>query len=155
MEENKSKGNKVIIILIIVMIIIIIGIGILCYNLIKNRNELKAEDTGNTSAAADSDIYNSADQTKSGDNTDNITDENSNDTPGTASDNQAAYGPVTSSDEAVQIVKNSWGEDNTVTIQFDSMNTSGNYVVVIRDKTTTQALYWYTVDRNTGTMTVE
>lgn len=63
---------------------------------------------------------------------------------------------ITSEEKAKQIVKENWGEDDdTVYYSYDGLNEQGKYVICVRDKETTKALYRYYVDLETETCEIE
>jgi len=49
-------------------------------------------------------------------------------------------------EKAIEIAKKDWGEDDSVSFKFDRIDSNGNYIIVVREKATTNALRWYTVD---------
>lgn len=53
-------------------------------------------------------------------------------------------------EKAIDIVKEDWGEDETVKFAEDGTTANGEYIICVRDKKTTNALAWYTVDAKTG-----
>jgi len=53
-------------------------------------------------------------------------------------------------EKAVQIVKEHWGEDNSVVIQYDGWQHEGKYVVVVRDAQTRNTKFEFYVDIETG-----
>lgn len=70
-------------------------------------------------------------------------------------DNESMQKEEKNKEEAIRIVKENWGEDDTVYFSYDSIDSDGNYLVCVRDKETTNALYWYKIDLETGTFTIE
>ena len=58
-------------------------------------------------------------------------------------------------EKAKNIVKENWGEDDFVYYSYDGINSEGKYIICVRDKATTKALYWYYVDIETGTFDIE
>lgn len=58
-------------------------------------------------------------------------------------------------EQAKQIVKDNWGEDNTVYFSYDGKDENGRYIICVREKTSTKALYWYYVDVETGTFDIQ
>ena len=58
-------------------------------------------------------------------------------------------------EQAKQIVEANWGEDNTVYFSYDGKDENGRYIICVREKATTKALYWYYVDVETGTFDIE
>ena len=58
-------------------------------------------------------------------------------------------------EKAKQIVKENWGEDDTVYYSYDGKDANGRYVICVREKSTTKALYRYYVDIQTGAFEIE
>jgi len=58
-------------------------------------------------------------------------------------------------EEAKQIVEENWGEDDTVYYSYDGKDEKGRYVICVREKATTKALYRYYVDIETGSFDIE
>ena len=58
-------------------------------------------------------------------------------------------------EKAKAIVKENWGEDDSVYYSYDGINSEGKYIICVRDKATTKALYWYYVDIETGAFDIE
>ena len=61
----------------------------------------------------------------------------------------------TPKEKAIEIVKNNWGEDDTVYFACEKQEDDGRYPVAVRDKNSTKALYWYYVDIETGTFDIK
>lgn len=58
-------------------------------------------------------------------------------------------------EKAKKIVKSNWGEDDSVYYSYDGIDNNGRYIICVREKSTTKALYWYYVDIETGTFDIE
>lgn len=58
-------------------------------------------------------------------------------------------------ERAKQIAKDNWGEDDTVYFSYDGKDEKGRYIICVREKATTKALYWYYVDVETGTFDIK
>lgn len=58
-------------------------------------------------------------------------------------------------EKAKQIVKQNWGEDDSVYYSYDGIDKSGRYIICVRAKDTTKALFWYYVDVESGTFDIE
>lgn len=54
--------------------------------------------------------------------------------------------PKTEQEKAVDIVKKDWGDTENVSITVDGVNNDGRYIVSVRNKNTTEALAFYTVN---------
>lgn len=52
--------------------------------------------------------------------------------------------------KAINIVKQNWGEDNTVYFSYDGQSNTGKYIISVRDRSTTKTLNYYEVDALTG-----
>ena len=61
----------------------------------------------------------------------------------------------TPEEKAIEIVKENWGEDETVYFACEKREDDGRYPVAVRDKNSTKALYWYYVDIETGTFDIK
>ena len=64
---------------------------------------------------------------------------------------------MTDEEKAKAIVRKDWGEDNTVYFENEKNNEleNGKFEITVRNKKTTNILYRYTVDINTGKFTYE
>lgn len=62
-------------------------------------------------------------------------------------------GVKSAEDKSIEIVKNDWKGSKDVDIGIDGINADGNMIVTVRDKNTTQALAFYTVNISNGTFT--
>ena len=58
-------------------------------------------------------------------------------------------------EQAKQIVEANWGEDDTVYLSYDGKDENGRYIICVREKASTKALYWYHVDVETGTFDIQ
>lgn len=58
-------------------------------------------------------------------------------------------------ERAKQIVEANWGEDDTVYFSYDGKDENGRYIICVREKASTKALYWYYVDVETGTFDIQ
>lgn len=58
--------------------------------------------------------------------------------------------PKTDLEKAIDIVKEEWGKDSSVYFAEDGKTNSGDYVICVRDNSTTKALAWYTVNVEKG-----
>lgn len=56
--------------------------------------------------------------------------------------------------KAINMVKQDWGEDSSVTFKIDEKKENGKYVVSVVDKNTTAVLVWYDVDVENNTIQV-
>ena len=139
---------KKIIYIVLIIILIIAGIFVatkitdqdktkpVIANTIKNKNEIKVENDvaeNNTIEVEQNKIVNDVVDNE-------IKNENTETNP---------------EEQAKQIVKDNWGEDDTVYYSYDGKDAKGRYVICVREKSTTKALYRYYVDVETGTFEIE
>jgi FtsZ-interacting cell division protein ZipA len=57
--------------------------------------------------------------------------------------------------EAINLVKQTWGEDDTVTFSCDSVTSDGKYVIAVSSKTEARVLNYYKVDLTKKTVEVD
>ena len=62
--------------------------------------------------------------------------------------------PKTDLEKAIDIVKEDWGPDTSVYFAQDGTK-NGKYIICVRDKASTAALAWYTVNVEDGTFVKE
>ena len=135
---------KKLIFCIIILILIFAGIYV-AKNISKNDETVKTgtntvkENTTNKIEEENKAIENEVEEQKN----ENETDE---------ANNVAANNPE---EQAKDIVKNNWGEDDSVYYSYDGIDKNGRYIICVRDKSTTKALFWYYVDLESGTFEIE
>ena len=114
-------------------------------NKITSENTSKEENTNTATNTVENTIAN--------DNTTSNTTTNTN-TNTTAHETTSVKNP---SEKAIQIAKEDWGEDdNTVYFSYDGIDgTTGNYIIGVRDSSTTYIKCWYYVDVKTGEFSVK
>ena len=61
--------------------------------------------------------------------------------------------PKTAEEKAVDIVKKDWQQSGNAEFSVEGLDASGNYIVVVRNNQTTQALAFYNVNISNGTFT--
>lgn len=85
----------------------------------------------------------------------NTTQNETNNTTTTNKQEETKEESQTNEEKAVSIVEKIWNNEKDVYCSFEEEDNEGNYIVCVRDKETTRALYWYTVDIETGKATVK
>lgn len=149
--------KKKTIIYIIVFIILILMAVFLTYQLVEIRNN-----KGNNALNI---VLNNSNNTNNMNNTvnnivNNIIENNviTNTIDEEAVDNETVQTNVSNIEKAIEIVQNNWGVDDTVYFSYDEKNptnSKGEYVICVRDKQTTYEKYWYYVNIDSGTFTIE
>ena len=131
--------RKTSIIIIIILVIMLIAIGIFMFGEMNKGNSSKPTST-NTLNDEKNEIEN------------NTTIENTIENTTTSTETFEET-PKTAEEKAISIVKKDWGEDKNVDIAIDGMDSNGNYIVAVRDSSTTEAKAFYTVNTSSGTFT--
>ncbi len=70
-------------------------------------------------------------------------------------DTNTDLGSTDKKEEAINIVKNMWGEDNTVTYRCDSVTSDGKYIIAVVSTQTASVKNYFKVDLNTKTAEVD
>ena len=175
--ENKKTKIVIIIAVIVVLILLAIFLAVKLFNIKNNKkiptintnNEIKNETNNNVAGEViqNNSIVNEIIQNNNiNDNTvnetvGNITDENvvvennSQQVSKEEIDNETIQKEEDNKEKAINIVKENWGEDDKVYFSFDSIDNNGKYIVSVRDRISTEALYWYAVDIEKGTFSIE
>ncbi len=135
-------GKKILYVVIIIALIIA---GIFVAKQISGENDTKptgANTVNNSSVKNEQDLAEE----------NNITVENNIENNNTQTSDTTGLTPE---EQAKQIVKENWGEDDSVYYSYDGKDENGKYIICVREKTTTKALYWYYVDVETGTFNIK
>lgn len=159
----KNKRNRMIVLIFIIILILITAFLIFkLFDIKKNKNNIEPTSVNNVieNKIENNVIEENNDNNVEDNNTINTTIDTNNENNNQVVDKDEVDKETIKKEEdkkekAVNIVKDNWGEDETVYFSFDSINSEGKYLVCVRDKSTTQALYWYTVNVETGTFEIE
>ena len=146
--------RKTSIIIIIILVIMLIAIGIFMFGEINKGSSSKPtstnilkEDDKITNQITNTIIEN----TITNEMENNITSENV--IENTIPTETFEETPKTAEEKAISIVKKDWGEDKNVDIAIDGIDSNGNYIVAVRDSSTTEAKAFYIVNTSNGTFT--
>lgn len=148
--------RKTSIIIIIILVIMLIAIGIFMFGEINKGNSSKPTST-NTLNDKKNEIANQianeiTENVLKNEIENNTTIENTIENTTTPTETFEET-PKTAEEKAISIVKKDWGEDKNVDIAIDGMDNNGNYIVAVRDSSTTEAKAFYTVNTSSGTFT--
>lgn len=149
-----NSKKSILIITIIILAISSIGIFILTGNKQENKQENKLINSQNTSNVQTNVTVLNVQKVNEAlnvvENNEVNTETNSEEPKNT----EVIEGGVKSAEEkSIEIVKKDWNGKKDVDIGVDGMNADGNMIVTVRDKNTTQALAFYTVNISNGTFT--
>lgn len=138
----------------IIIFLLAIFLGYKLVNLKENENSIE---TNSKSVEQNNTVENVNNNLQKENVTNNIMQNNAveNIIDSEAIDNQTIQTNLSNEEKAINIVENNWGKDDTVSFVLDNINSSGDYVICVRDKQTTKALYWYIVNINTGAFTIQ
>ena len=147
--------NKKIVIYIIIIIVLIIG-GIFTAKKISDKGSnvpVSTNTTGKNESKPENEVnnVNNVNEVNETNEVTNETTENNTNTtkPDNTNTNQSPE------EKAKELVKLNWGEDDSVYYSYDGKDENGNYIICVRKKDTTKALYWYYVDIETGTLEIK
>lgn len=148
--------RKTSIIIIIILVIMLIAIGIFMFGEMKKGNTSKPTNT-NTLENSNNQIVNqianeTTENTLANEIENNTAIENTTENT-TIPTETFEETPKTAEEKAINIVKKDWGEEKNVDIAIDGMDSNGNYIVAVRDSSTTEAKAFYTVNTSSGTFT--
>lgn len=146
--------RKTSIIIIIILVIMLIAIGIFMFGEINKGSSSKP--TSTNTLKEDDKITNQItntiiENTITNEMENNITSENV--IENTIPTETFEETPKTAEEKAISIVKKDWGEDKNVDIAIDGIDSNGNYIVAVRDSSTTEAKAFYIVNTSNGTFT--
>lgn len=144
---------------IILVIIGIIALGVVLGIMGKpeDAGNLQATNTNKNNAAnnSNSNAENNASNKKSQNtvNTENKAENENNVNEETGATETFKEEPKTESEKAIELVKLDYGNADNVSIKVEGINNDGTYIISVRDKNTTQALAFYTVNVSEKTFT--
>ena len=142
----------------IIILIVIIAIGVIIGTNLNKDNE--ANPTGsdnvenNMENEENNNITNNQIENETNTNLENTNIEN-NTVVQEPEENEIQEEPKTDLEKAIDIVEKDWGEDSAVYFAQDGQNANGEYIICVRDKNSTTAIAWYTVNVASGTFTKE
>ena len=70
-------------------------------------------------------------------------------------ESQKDVGTTDKKQEAINMVKNEWGEDDDATFRCDSVTSNGEYIIAVISKNTASVQAYYRVDLETKTVEVD
>lgn len=137
------------IVIYMLVVIVIIGLGIMVGLKLKGDNNKSQETLGK----AESEVYNKEQNVI--ENTEK-TDENTNENIENAEQEQQEQEetkPKTDLEKAIEIAKKEWGIEDGVKFELEETTKAGEYIICVREISTTNALIWYKI--NVGANTCE
>lgn len=154
-----SKNAKIIIAVILVILVVVIC----CITFGKDKNEESKDNdinTENIMSNSVNNISNTANEVE----TNTVANEIIEEEPiienvtevkpqGTVYESNSDAGTTDKKQEAILLVKEKWGEDDTVTFRCDSVSSNGEYVIAVVSKQTASVKNYFRV--NLATKTVE
>ena len=153
-----SKNAKVIII-----VILIIGVIVCCMTLGKNDSEENSEtdieniETNNVieNTAIENEVLNNTIENEVVEEepiVENITEVKPQ---GAVYETSTDAGTTDKKQQAISLVKEKWGEDNTVTFRCDSVSTNGEYIIAVVSKESASVKNYFRVNLSTKSVEVD
>ena len=158
-----SKNTKI----LVVVILVILVIAICCVTAGKNsKNENKNTTNNETSQNV---IENTSDEINDATMNENVSNTVENDVEeepiienvtevqpqGTVYESNSDMGTTDKKQEAIDLVKQTWGEDDTVTFRCDSINSKGEYIIAVVSKQSATVKNYFKVNLNTKTVEID
>lgn len=169
-----SKKNKIII--GVIVIIVILAVCVFAFEKTTNKKEEKIVDEENIVQEDEIILEENTVQNEVIDNVVDATEQLEEDIQGaqvpsqettTLPDSTSVYqsqgvyeedtdiGTTNKKEEAIELVKQTWGEDNTVTFSCDSVTTDGEYIIAVTSLETATVRNYFRVNISTKSVQVE
>lgn len=74
---------------------------------------------------------------------------------GSVYESNSDIGTTDKKQQAINLVKEKWGDDDTVTFRCDSVNSKGEYVIAVVSKETASVKNYFKVNLNTKTVEID
>ena len=74
---------------------------------------------------------------------------------GTVYESNSDIGTTDKKQQAIDLVKQTWGEDDTVTFRCDSVNAKGEYIIAVVSKDAATVKNYFKVNLNTKTVEID
>lgn len=154
-----SKNAKIIIAVVLVILVVVLC----CVTLRNDENEIVESDD-----AVNDTVENSVTETNSIDDeaVNNVVENKIVEEPiienvievkpqGTVYESNSDAGTTDRKQDAIALVKEKWGEDNTVTFRCDSVSNNGEYIIAVVSKETASVKNYFKVNLTTKTVEVD
>ena len=158
----KEKGKYVIAVIAVVCIIAIVVIYNMSYDKSQMTNLLSKNEVENT---VFEDIYSNEIENIVVEETNTVNEFNVSNEPksneikestmSTIYEQNNDVGSTDKKQEAINLVKQKWGEDITVTFRCDSITSSGEYIIAVTSKSSAMVLNYFKVNLETKTVVVD
>ena len=168
-EDYKMKNNYYLIVILVVVVI-----GILACVLTQNvgttetigntENTFATTNTNTNTNTNTQNVTNTTEEnenTTSDNNTTNVESQNVTEVVEQPVTNNQIYesdsdiGTTDKKQEAINLVKDVWGEDNTVMYRFDNITSDGKYIIAVVSLKTASVKNYFKVDLNTKQVEVD
>lgn len=140
--------KKIVIYILVIIAIITLGV-VVGKNLVETKKTVPVISENKNQNKIESNIKNEIKNEVS-----NIVENENIEAEETVEDNEKKEEPKTDLEKAIDIVKNEWGEDDSVYFAEDMKTEQGDYIICVRDNETTDALAWFKVNLEEGSCEV-
>ena len=153
--------KKKILIVILVLVLLVVSAVILTIKLFNLENETVKTSTENliensiANNVVQKEVLNNVVNNTVQNNINEVVQNEINNTTTNTKQEEIKEDTQTNEEKAVSIVEKIWKNEKNVYCSFEEIDGEGNYIVCVRNKETTKALYWYTVDIETGKATIK
>ena len=151
---------------IIIAVILVIGVIVLCcVNLGKDENKINNEtntqnltvsnEVENTSTTSENVVTNNTVENEIVDDEPIIENVTEVKPQGTVYESNSDAGTTDKKQQAIGLVKDMWGEDDTVSFRCDSVSSNGEYIIAVVSKETASVKNYFRVNLTTKTVEVD
>ncbi len=164
-RREKKKSNNYFMIIALLICIAVIGVTFWMLNDIKKKVDLQAnKPEKNTNIVNNNQIENEIKNENTVEpentvieNTIENTVENNTAKKTTQINTMVPYKPTSTNkkEEAINLVKKNWGEDDSVDFSFEYINEKGEYVVSVKDKSTATVRCYFKVNITNGSVELD
>lgn len=164
-ERRGKKGKFRLSILVLIICVIVVAITFYLINDMKNK--IENNEVSNLSNTQENEVVNQEDIIEEEPMNENIVENKINNeetntaknkvTSNTSVQNSAPAQPAVTDKKqrAIELVKEEWGEDNSVSYVFDYINENGEYVIAVKDRASATVKYYFRVDLDTETVELD
>jgi len=153
--------KKKLIIIVLLFLVLIISAVLLTVKLFNLENETVKTSTDNViensiaNNTIQNEVPNNIVNNTVQNNVNNVIQNETNNTSTNTKQEEVKEDAQTNEEKAVNIVEKIWKDEKDIYCSFEEIDSEGNYIICVRDKETTRALYWYKVDIESGKATIK
>lgn len=152
------------IVLPIICVLVVVVTFVLLFDMKGKTEQTSAENNVNTANIISNTNTNTNTNENTNTNTNAVVENNSVENTTTVSENTVEDAVMSGKDDryaedkqekAIELVKKKWGEDDTVYFTNESVNSDEEYIVAVRQKSSTAVKNYFKVNIKTGVVTID